>query len=530
MDSAKLRIFLAFLYFVISFTLSSPTALSAVDPDSKQLLPPLNTQKRQEFQRPIESKPLISRPAVQPFAKGQAVYLHPYQESQAPSKPFTLYGAAVFAEHNYPKILQAQADVRAAQHQVTVQKVKEYNPSALMEYQQVVATHNKLTQILFQGPVFPQSPGPGVDSVSMNPRFFSSTGFIVDWAPIDFGLHKARIQESKAYWKLAQANYAVTQLDVAIQACSTFLLAIVTQEQVKATEANVQRFQDFSRVVHSLVDAELKPAADASLADAQLANAQNDLIRTRLQFELALADFAFSLGLGGQKVSLDPTGIATIAEPPDLQTMPPSFELHPFALQGRSTILTQVTRKRVLDKEYYPVFRWLGGMNFRGSSLNLEARDQSATASGFAPGVPNWNVGLIIDFRFMDILRIKAERKVVEDRICAERHAYNLILQNLKTQDVKARARVRAAVELAANMPVQVAAALKASLQAQARYQAGLGTVAQVAEANQVLADSRVKEAVAKIGVWQALLSVAAVHGELKPFLDEAIRAEERNR
>lgn len=516
------------LWFLNGTTAAAQNAINQL-PAAGDLRPPIRSNLSETESEFIKS-PIVEIPQIRPFAKGQARYLQEYQEPNAPGKPFTLYGAVVYAEKNFPKILQAQADVRAARKQVTVQKVKEYNPYSLFSYQQVVATHNKLTQIIFSSPVLPPNPGPGLEGIRMNPQFFSGSGFIIDWAPIDFGLHKARIQESKAGWKVAEANYAVTQLDVSVQTASTFLIAVVMQEQVKAAKANVQRFEDFSRVTHSLVDADLRPAADASLADAQLANAQNDLIRATLQEKLAIAEFANSIGLGGRNISIDAGEIAVVVEPPDLQAMPPTFDSHPFAIQGRANILQDVTHKRVLEKEYYPVFRWLGGMNFRGSSLNIHAAPQSANASGFAPGVPNWNVGLMIDFPFLDIIRIQAEKKVVEERITADRHAYNLILQNLRTQDVQSRARVEAAVQLASNMPVQVAAALKASRQAQARYEAGLGTLAQVAEANQILADSRVKEAVAKVGVWQSLLSVAAVHGDLKPFLNEAARLDLRGK
>jgi len=53
-----------------------------------------------------------------------------------------------------------------------------------------------------------------------------------------------------------------------------------------------------------------------------------------------------------------------------------------------------------------------------------------------------------------------------------------------------------------------------------------LSSVAQVAEANQVLAQSRMQFAVARIGVWRAMLSVASVHGDLHPFLAEADRVQ----
>ena len=71
-------------------------------------------------------------------------------------------------------------------------------------------------------------------------------------------------------------------------------------------------------------------------------------------------------------------------------------------------------------------------------------------------------------------------------------------------------------------MPVQVEAAVVATRQAEARYKTGLGSVAQVAQANQTLAQSRVQDAIAKVGVWRALLAVASVHGDLKPLLTES--------
>jgi len=439
--------------------------------------------------------------------------------------------AVRLAKTNYPKILQARAEVTAARAGVTVQKIKEYNPKSLLSYEEVVATHNKLTQIVFADEVLPANPGPGFSSVSMNPRFFSGTGFILDWDPIDFGLHKARISLSKAELNLTQAGYGVTLLDVAVEAGSSYLDSLVAREQVKVAEANVSRFLEFSKVAHAQVDAGLQPGADASLADAQLANARNDLIRARLAEELALAALANALGLGGQLVAIDPGGMITVTEPTDEQTrFVPFFENHPLAVAGKAAIARVAAQKRVLDKEYYPRFRWLGGVNLRGSNLNTSGRVQSANVHGLFPVVPNWNIGLIVDLPFLDIIRIQAEKKVQLAKLSAERHAYDLIIQNLRTQDVQARARVKAAVELAANMPVQVEAGLAAARQAQARYEAGLATVAQVAQANEILADSRVKEAVANVGVWRALLAVASVHGDLRPFLDEAERATARGR
>lgn len=439
--------------------------------------------------------------------------------------PLTLVGAVTLAEKNYPKLLESQAEVRAAQKQVTVRKIREYNPDTLLSYQDVVGSHNRLTQTLFSTAVLPATPGPGPERVEMRAQAFSGAGFIIDWAPIDFGLHKARIDLAKADFGLAKARYGATLLDVSVEAASRYLDALVMHEQVRVAEANVQRFADFSKVVHAQVDAGLKAAADASLADSQLANARNDLIRATLSDDLARAALGYIVGLGGEFVDIDATGIVEVTKPADTQKEAPVFQQHPLALTGRAAVSTNLAQKRILDKEYYPTLRWLGGVNLRGTTFNNNRGDvESPNVSGIFPVIPNWNMGVMIDLPFFDIVRIRAEKKVVAERITAAEHAYDLIIQGLKTEDVQARARLRAAVELAANMPIQVEAAQMAARQAQARYEAGLATVAQVAEANQILADSRVKLAVANVGVWRALLAVASVHGNLQPFLLEAQR------
>jgi outer membrane protein TolC len=444
--------------------------------------------------------------------------------SPAPA-PLTLDGAVALSEKNYPKLLQAQAEVRAAQKQVTVQRIKEYNPDSLLSYQNVAGSHNRLTQTLFSSPALPTTPGPGPERVEMRGQAFSGAGFIIDWAPIDFGLHKARIDLARTQYGLTKARHGATLLDVTVEAASRYLDALVMHEQVTVAQANLQRFADFSKVVHAQVDAGLKSGADASLADSQLANARNDLIRAGLNDDLARAALGYIVGLGGEFVEIDSTGIIDVTEPLETQRALPVFEHHPLALAGRAAISTNIAQRHVLSKEYYPVLRWLGGMNLRGTTFNNNRGDvESPNVSGIFPVIPNWNVGLMIDLPFFDIIRIRAEKNVVAEQITAAERAYDLVIQGLKTENAQARARMRAAVQLAANMPIQVDAARIAAAQAQARYEAGLATVAQVAEANQILADSRVKLAVANVGVWRALLAVASVHGNLQPFLAEAKR------
>jgi len=75
---------------------------------------------------------------------------------------------------------------------------------------------------------------------------------------------------------------------------------------------------------------------------------------------------------------------------------------------------------------------------------------------------------------------------------------------------------------VAANTPIQVTAARAATEQATARYQAGLGNIDEVAEAQRLLTQSEIDDALARLGVWRGLLGVATAAGDIQPFIAEA--------
>ena len=75
---------------------------------------------------------------------------------------------------------------------------------------------------------------------------------------------------------------------------------------------------------------------------------------------------------------------------------------------------------------------------------------------------------------------------------------------------------------VAANAPIQVSAARTTVRQATARYQAGLGIIDDVAEAQRLLTQAEIDEVLARLGVWRALLGIATAAGDIQPFIAEA--------
>ena len=66
------------------------------------------------------------------------------------------------------------------------------------------------------------------------------------------------------------------------------------------------------------------------------------------------------------------------------------------------------------------------------------------------------------------------------------------------------------------------AAAGVALQQATARYEAGLGTIVELADAQRLSTQAEIDDALARLGVWRALLGVDAAAGDIQPFIASA--------
>ena len=120
-----------------------------------------------------------------------------------------------------------------------------------------------------------------------------------------------------------------------------------------------------------------------------------------------------------------------------------------------------------------------------------------------------------------DRFSIHAREAGQEANIRAEAARYRQIATDLKAQWNAATATVAGARRIATNTPVQVSAARVAVEQATARYQSGLGSIDAVAEAQRLLAQSEIDDALAGLSVWRGLLAVATAAGDIQPFLAE---------
>lgn len=450
----------------------------------------------------VISQSLVCR-AQAPGSRGQQV------------RSFTLDQAINYALTNYPSIRAARERISAARAGVSLARTS-YLPRADTVWQSNRATRNNIFGLYFANPVISPISGPVLTTTSNQSVWGSAAGLLFAWEPFDFGYRRAEVSAAEAGQSRASAESDVTRLDVAVAATSGFMTLAAAQERVKAARADVERREVFARSVHVLVDNQLRPGAEASRADAELARARTELIRAEQAEQIGRAALADILGSAGTQVEID-------AGP--LRNLPPATALpgrtaaaHPIAVAEKARVDETHARERILERSYYPKFDFQSTIFGRGSGANTDGTVADGL-NGLGLERSNWAAGITVTFPLFDVFSIRARKEIERSNERAEAARYDQAIQDLTGQLDEARAALDGARRVAENTPIELQAARDTESQARARYQAGLATIVDVAETQGLLVQAETDDALARLAVWNNLASLAAAQGDLEPFL-----------
>lgn len=433
----------------------------------------------------------------------------------------TLEIAVELAQRNYPAIRVAQAQAAAIGGEIDLAR-NAYLPRLEVDWQNTRGTRNNVFGQFFPQTAIPPISGPLLANSSFSDSAWGSGGgIILSWEPFDFGLRKAGVELADRLNKEGEARVAVTRLDVATAAADAFLKVVAATQAVNAAQGNVDRMEAFSGAVHVLVDNQLRPGVDASRTDAEMGAARNALIQAKQLAALASLALAEAVGLAGQTIEvqtgplLEPLPVTT---PTTVATPANDLSAHPLALNRKASLDIILARQKVLDRSFFPRFNWHTALFGRGSGARVDG--SIFNTHGFYPDTANWATGLTITFTPSDFFNLRSRRRQETNYFVAEQARYDQTLQQLKTEEATAKALFESAKEFADNAPRQLQAAQETELRVRKRYEAELGTVTDVAEAQRLLTQAEVASALARLSLWRARLAEARAKGDLKPFLD----------
>ncbi|HYA18657.1 MAG TPA: TolC family protein [Bryobacteraceae bacterium] len=429
----------------------------------------------------------------------------------------TLSQAVDAALRNYPSIRVTQEQMNAAAAGIRLAQ------TAYLPRVDTLAQANRATRNTFYGLLFPESVIPGVDGVKANNLgsvWDSGLGILVSWQPFDFGLRSANVAAATAGRDQAQATVNRTRYDVSVAAADAFLTTVAAQQTAAAARASVESWQVLAKSIHALVAAQLRPGADESRVEAELAGAQTQLARAEQAIEVARSTVAQFVGVSPSQLTLSPGKL--IAQLPAERPEPPlDPAANPLALEQNAAIAQRQSQLSATERSYYPQFLVQGLASARGTGV-LTDGGRLGGLNGLAPTTQNYAAGLTVTFPVMDRFAIHEEEAMQSAGIRAAQAQYATIAADLQARFNISLATLNGARRVAANTPVEVSSAQAALQQATARYQAGLAPIDDVAQAQRLLVEAQIDDSLARLNVWRARLMIAAVRGDIQPVVTEA--------
>ena len=428
----------------------------------------------------------------------------------------TLDRAMQYAIDHYPAVRAAVEQVVASSAGVSVAR-SAYLPRLDALWQSNRATTNNLFGQVLPQSVIPALTGPVLTATSPQSVWGSATGALFSWEPVDFGLRKASVAGAEAAVTQARAGEALTRLEVQSAVGVAFLDVVAADRAVISAQADVDRRDALARTVHALVDNQLRAGADASRTDADRAAAFTRLIQAQQTLEIARATMARVLGMTTGMVQVDADSL--LDRVPAGDAAAGNAAAHPLAQARQAAVDAAIAQQQVLARTDLPRLYLQSSLFARGSGAN-----PNGTFDGGADGLglerANWASGFQIVFpNLFDFSSLSARKAAAAASARAEMARHDEALLTISAERQAASAMVKAARAVAANTPVQLAAARESLTQADARYRAGLTSIIEVADAQNLVAQAEAQDQLARVDVWRALLAQAVADGAIEPFL-----------
>lgn len=438
------------------------------------------------------------------------------QDAPIVGQPLTLEQAIQYAGDHYPAVRAALERVNASEADVSVAR-SAYLPRLDSLWQSNRATANNIFGQVLPQSVIPAMSGPVLASASGQSVWGSAAGALFSWEPFDFGLRKAAVASAEATVVQARAGESLTRLDVQRSVAAAFLDVVAAERAVTAAQADFDRRDILTRSIRVLVDNQLRPGAEASRADAERAASRTRLIQAQQALILARTAIGRALGVAAASVRIDAADL--LDRLPASEAGAGAASAHPLARARRAAVDAVKAQEDVLGRTDYPRMYLQSSVFARGSGASPDGTLDGG-AGGLGLDRANWAAGFQIVFpNLFDYSSLRARKTSASASERAETALYDEALLTISSQQAAAAALVQAARAIAANTPVQLAAARQSEAQARARYQAGLANITEIAEAQGLLAQAEVQDQLARVDVWRGLLAEAVALGDLAPFI-----------
>ena len=438
---------------------------------------------------------------------------------QAVQNGLNNYGT-IRAKSNYVKA--AQANVR----EVKREYLPDINFSLSQDYGTVASNYGPYAAYK-ASPV--SSSGPVLATQNWNAAFGALYMTNVNWDFFQFGKYKEKTMVAQRALDLNLGDLDQERFEQSVRVSAAYLNLIAAQKLIASQQKNLDRAVAFQTVVTARAKSGLNPGVDSSLANAEVSSARialTNAIENEQEQANALAQLMQVAAPDSNNFPLDSAFVTRV--PASLNNAPAQpLKNHPLLKYFQERIDISNEQAKYLKTQQYPVFSVFGIGQDRGTGFysNYGAGNTSAYTQNYLKGVSfntgNYLIGVGVFWNLTSPFRIHEQVAAQQWTSAGLQEEYGLISQELQAQTVLADSRIRNALANYKEAPVQVKAASDAYIQKETLYKNGLATIVDVTTAAFILNQAETQRDVIDTNVWQALLFKAASTGDFGLFINE---------
>ncbi|MFD2033395.1 TolC family protein [Belliella marina] len=412
---------------------------------------------------------------------------------------------------NYPELEAKRLETEASRRQIQFER-SGILPSLDGSYQMTYSTNNNITGMFFPGNILPIS-GPPVSENSMDFTYGSAASLLMNWSPFTFGKRDSKIQSAKFIHELAKHQESLSILEHQVRFTEAYLNYWASESMVRSAEKNKNRFETNLQLSKTLVDNGLRPGVDSAQFRSLYIRSKIEYLQAQKAAEAMMARVRELLGEDQQNISLDPSlgrEISILVEEPE--------ETHPLLQRSQTNTLIALSRKTELNRSLMPDLNLWGTAFARGSAILFEGGFNDPK-DGLSFSRYNYGVGFQVA---VPILQFARTSKLVQrqNSLISASEAYELQVERALERDrAIARVTLEKALESAQLAPEYVNAAEFSYQALQARYDAGLINLNELAQGQADLAKAENESIKVMAEMWKALLYYAAVSGSIDYFI-----------
>lgn len=445
------------------------------------------------------------------------IILFPAASIWAQNKATTLLDLVVASKNYYPSIQQKRAIVNSSKAYSTDTR-HSFLPQIRISEQLSLGTDNSLAGSYLPLSGIPTTSAGIRDQNDMQTSAGNLGVLYGEYALVNFGLNKAKLNSVDAIIQFQEADYAREVYDAELAVAKTFFQILKGQNKLNVDQENVDRYQSVFNVIKALSLSGLIAGADSSLAMAELSKAKmnynlslGNLMRLKLQMEGLSGISAPNIQVTQPKVT------ASILHPvyPNWQADSISNPLILYYQKQKEII---EANERLIKKEYLPKIILAGSAWARGSSIQYNDQFKSLS-TGLGYQRFNYALGIGISYPLLNGLYKKDKLNINRYQLQASEFQIQNQQLVLKIGLSQADAALQTSDLNLMELPSQLKAAQDIYQQKMAQYKAGIISLIDLTNASFVLYRSQTDYLDVVTDWYLAQLGKAAYAGTLEQFI-----------